>query len=46
MIVTCENCNTRFNLDENLIKESGSKPDQGIRLQGQMFQMPSHIYRP
>ena len=25
MIVTCENCNTRFNLDENLIKESGSK---------------------
>ena len=25
MIVTCENCNTGFNLDENLIKESGSK---------------------
>ena len=25
MIVTCENCDTRFNLDENLIKESGSK---------------------
>ena len=25
MILTCENCNTRFNLDENLIKESGSK---------------------
>ena len=25
MIVTCENCNSRFNLDENLIKESGSK---------------------
>ncbi len=25
MIVTCENCNARFNLDENLIKESGSK---------------------
>jgi len=25
MILTCENCNARFNLDENLIKESGSK---------------------
>jgi predicted Zn finger-like uncharacterized protein len=25
MIVTCENCDARFNLDENLIKESGSK---------------------
>jgi predicted Zn finger-like uncharacterized protein len=25
MIITCENCNVRFNLDENLIKESGSK---------------------
>ncbi len=25
MIVTCENCNAKFNLDENLIKESGSK---------------------
>lgn len=25
MIVTCEECNSRFNLDENLIKESGSK---------------------
>lgn len=25
MIVTCEDCDTRFNLDENLIKESGSK---------------------
>jgi predicted Zn finger-like uncharacterized protein len=25
MIVTCENCNTGFNLDENLIKEAGSK---------------------
>ncbi len=25
MIVTCQNCDTRFNLDENLIKESGSK---------------------
>ena len=25
MVVTCENCNTGFNLDENLIKESGSK---------------------
>jgi predicted Zn finger-like uncharacterized protein len=25
VIVTCENCDTKFNLDENLIKESGSK---------------------
>ena len=25
MIVTCENCNTKFNLDETLIKETGSK---------------------
>jgi predicted Zn finger-like uncharacterized protein len=25
VIVTCENCDTRFNLDENLVKESGSK---------------------
>ena len=25
MVVTCENCNTGFNLDENLIKKSGSK---------------------
>jgi predicted Zn finger-like uncharacterized protein len=25
MIVTCEKCDTRFGLDENLIKESGSK---------------------
>ena len=25
MIVTCENCDKRFNLDESLIKESGSK---------------------
>ena len=25
MIITCENCDTRFNLDEGLIKESGSK---------------------
>ena len=25
MIIPCENCNVRFNLDENLIKESGSK---------------------
>jgi predicted Zn finger-like uncharacterized protein len=25
MIVTCEECNSRFNLDENLIMESGSK---------------------
>lgn len=25
MIITCENCKTRFNLDENLIKESGSR---------------------
>ena len=25
MIVTCENCSTKFNLDEGLIKESGSK---------------------
>ena len=25
MVVTCENCKTRFNLDENLVKESGSK---------------------
>jgi predicted Zn finger-like uncharacterized protein len=25
MIITCENCNVRFNLDENLVKESGSK---------------------
>ena len=25
MVVTCENCNTGFYLDENLIKESGSK---------------------
>jgi predicted Zn finger-like uncharacterized protein len=25
VIVTCQNCDTRFNLDENLIKESGSK---------------------
>jgi predicted Zn finger-like uncharacterized protein len=25
MIIRCENCNVRFNLDENRIKESGSK---------------------
>ncbi len=25
MIVTCENCSTKFNLDEGLIKKSGSK---------------------
>ena len=25
MIVTCENCKAKFGLDENLIKESGSK---------------------
>jgi len=25
MIVTCEECDTRFNLDESLIKETGSK---------------------
>ena len=25
MIVTCENCKTRYNLDEKVIKESGSK---------------------
>jgi len=25
MIISCENCNVRFNLDENLIKESGSR---------------------
>jgi len=25
MIVTCEECNTRFNLDESLLKETGSK---------------------
>ena len=25
MIVTCENCDAKFNLDEDLIKESGSK---------------------
>ncbi|MDY6951630.1 MAG: zinc-ribbon domain-containing protein, partial [Thermodesulfobacteriota bacterium] len=25
MIVTCENCEAKFDLDENLIKESGSK---------------------
>jgi len=25
MIITCEKCNTKFNLDENLLKQSGSK---------------------
>jgi predicted Zn finger-like uncharacterized protein len=25
MIITCEECNTRFNLDESLLKETGSK---------------------
>ncbi len=25
MVITCENCQSKFNLDENLIKESGSK---------------------
>jgi predicted Zn finger-like uncharacterized protein len=25
MIIQCEKCNTKFNLDENLLKESGSK---------------------
>lgn len=25
MLVTCENCKSRFNLDDNLVKESGSK---------------------
>ena len=25
MILTCENCNTSFNLDENLLKPTGSK---------------------
>ncbi|NVM21994.1 MAG: zinc-ribbon domain-containing protein [Desulfobacterales bacterium] len=25
MIIACENCKTEFNLDENLVKESGSK---------------------
>jgi len=25
MILTCENCNARFNFDENLIQKSGSK---------------------
>ena len=25
MIIECEKCNTKFNLDENLLKESGSK---------------------
>ncbi|PQP35216.1 hypothetical protein C6A37_03690 [Desulfobacteraceae bacterium SEEP-SAG9] len=25
MVITCEECNTRFNLDESLLKETGSK---------------------
>ena len=25
MVVTCEECNTHFNLDESLLKETGSK---------------------